>query len=95
MTQANINSGSALFNPSNDLIDACRRNDHRAQLQIYKLYYKSIYSICLRIVNDPVTAEDIMHEAFLSAFENMSAYCGETSFPSWLNSFIKNNVALK
>jgi RNA polymerase sigma-70 factor (ECF subfamily) len=95
MTQANINSGSALFNPSNDLIDACRRNDHKAQLQIYKLYYKSIYSICLQIVSDPVAAEDIMQEAFLSAFENISTYCGKTSFSSWINSFIKNNVAFK
>ena len=90
MTQAIINSGSALFNPSNDLMDACRRNDHRAQLQIYKLYYKFIYNNCLRIVSDPVTAEDIMHETFLSAFENINTYCGDTSFLSWLNSFIKN-----
>ncbi|MDX9947074.1 MAG: sigma-70 family RNA polymerase sigma factor [Bacteroidales bacterium] len=89
MTPANINSGSASFNPGNDLIEACRRNDHKAQLQIYKLYYKSVYGICLRIVSDPATAEDIMHEAFLSAFENIGSYCCKTSFYSWLNGFIK------
>ena len=76
----------------NDLIEACKRGDHKAQLQVYKLYYRSIYNICLRIVNDPITAEDIMHESFLSAFENISSYCGDTSFSSWLNSFIKYNV---
>ncbi len=89
MTPANMYSGSAPFNPDKDLIEACRRNDHKAQLQIYKLYYKSIYGICLRIVSDPAAAEDIMHEAFLSAFENISSYCGKISFSSWLNSFIK------
>jgi RNA polymerase sigma-70 factor (ECF subfamily) len=92
MTQANFNSGSASLNPANDLIEACRRGDQKAQLQIYKLYYKSIYPICLQIANDPFTAEDIMHESFLSAFENISTYCGNMSFYSWLNSFIKNNV---
>jgi len=92
MTQANINSGSASFNPNNDLIDACRRNDQKAQLQIYKLYYKSIYSICLRIVSDPAAAEEIMHESFLSAFENINTYCGKTSFSSWLISFIGKKV---
>jgi len=92
MTPANINPGTTPFNPHNDLIEACRRNDQKAQLQIYKLYYKSIYSICLQIVSDPAAAEDIMHEAFLSAFENISSYCGKTSFSSWLNSFIKNNL---
>lgn len=92
MTPANINPGSATFNPDNDLIEACRRNDQKAQLQIYKLYYKSIYGICLRIANDPDAAEDIMHEAFLTAFENISSYCSKTSFSSWLNSFIGKNA---
>jgi len=90
MTQANFNFDSVTFNPNNDLIEACRRGDQRAQLQIYKLYYKSIYGICLRIADDPVTAEDIMHESFLAAFENISTYCSNTSFYSWLFSFIKN-----
>ena len=89
MTQVNINSGSASFNPNNDLIEACRRGDQKAQFQIYKLYYKSIYGICLQVVNDPVAAEDIMHESFLSAFENISTYCGKTSFWSWLKEFVK------
>jgi RNA polymerase sigma-70 factor (ECF subfamily) len=80
-------SASTVF--QNDLIEACKRGDHRAQLQVYKLYYKPVYNICLRLVNDPVTAEDIMHESFLSAFENISSYCGDISFSSWINSFIK------
>jgi RNA polymerase sigma-70 factor (ECF subfamily) len=92
MTQANINSGSVLFNPHDDLIEACRRGDQRAQLKIYKLYYKSIYTICLQIVRDPGIAENIMHESFLSAFENINTYCDKTSFSSWLNTFIKNNL---
>jgi RNA polymerase sigma-70 factor (ECF subfamily) len=92
MTHANINSGSTSFNPVNDLIEACRRNDQKAQLQVYKLYYKSVYSLCLQIVSDPVAAEDIMHESFLIAFENINTYCGKTSFSSWLMSFVKNNI---
>jgi len=92
MTTANINSGSVSFNTDNDLIEACRRNDQKAQLQIYKLYYKPVYNICLGIVSDPAAAEDIMHEAFLTAFENISSYCGNTSFSSWLNSFIGKNA---
>ena len=90
MSQEIINSGSAFFSPNSDLLNACRKGDPKAQLQIYKMYYKSIFAICLRIVNDPVAAEDIMHEAFLSAFENISKYCSSTSFYAWINSFIKN-----
>jgi hypothetical protein len=92
MTQAKNSSGSASINPGIDLIEACRRGDYQAQLQIYKLYYKTTYSICLQIDNDPVKAEEIMHESFLSAFENISSYHSRISFSSWLNSFIKNNL---
>lgn len=91
MVQANIFSGSQSYNPNSDLIDAVRRGDQKAQLQVYKLFYKSIYIICLQIVNDPVAAEDIMQEAFLSAFENISSYSGKTTFSSWLKGYIKNN----
>ena len=91
MIQANFNSGSAAFNNISDIIEACRKGDHKAQLQIYKLYYKPIYSICLKLVDDPAIAEDLMHESFLSAFENISTYHGNSSFYSWLNSFIKKN----
>jgi DNA-directed RNA polymerase specialized sigma24 family protein len=72
----------------NELIEACKKGDHKAQLQVYKLYYRSIFNICLRIVNDPVTAEDLMHESFLAAFENISSYCSDISFPTWLNNYI-------
>ncbi len=91
MTQAIFKSGSTTSSHHRDLIDACRNGDQKAQLKIYKLYFKSVYSICLLIEKDPAAAEDIMHEAFLSAFENISSFSGKISFSSWLSSFILNN----
>ena len=44
------------------LIEGCRRGEPAAQLMVYKLYYRSVYNICLHIVNDPSRAEDIMQE---------------------------------
>lgn len=92
MTRANINSGSFSVNSESVLIEACRKGDQKAQLQIYKLHYKTIYGICLQIVNDPDAAEDIMHESFLSAFENINTYRGNISFTSWITKFIKNTI---
>jgi len=76
----------------NSLIEGCKKGDQRSQLQVYKLYYKSVYTICLRAVNDPATAEDIMHESFLSAFEDINSYTGNISFASWLSCYIKKCV---
>lgn len=72
------------------LVKQCKQNQHYAQMQIYKLYYKAMYNTCLRIVKNPTTAEDIMQEGFLSAFQNINSYKGEVSFGAWLKKIIIN-----
>jgi DNA-directed RNA polymerase specialized sigma24 family protein len=72
-----------------ELVQKCKKGDHKAQLQVYKLYYKPVYSICMQLVNDPSSAEDLMHESFILAFENINLYVGDISFPSWIKKFIK------
>jgi RNA polymerase sigma-70 factor (ECF subfamily) len=49
-----------------------------------------MYNISLRIVNDAMEAEDIMQEAFLSAFEKISSYSGIVSFGAWLKKIVQN-----
>jgi len=78
------------LNLHQELIDGCRRGDQKAQFQIYKLYYKAMYNTSLRIVNDTMEAEDIMQEAFLSAFEKIGTYSGTVSFGSWLKKIVQN-----
>jgi RNA polymerase sigma factor (sigma-70 family) len=77
-------------NEHQELIDGCRRGDQRSQFQIYKLYYKAMYNTSLRIVNDSMEAEDIMQEAFLSAFEKIGSYSGTVSFGAWLKKIVYN-----
>jgi RNA polymerase sigma factor (sigma-70 family) len=83
-------SDTQFLNLHQDLIDGCRRCDQKAQFQIYKLYYKAMYNTSLRIVNDTMEAEDIMQEAFLSAFEKIDSYSGKVSFGSWLKKIVTN-----
>jgi RNA polymerase sigma-70 factor (ECF subfamily) len=78
------------INVHQDLIDGCRRGDQKSQFQIYKLYYKAMYNTSLRIVSDPMEAEDIMQEAFLSAFEKIGSYSGTVSFGAWLKKIVYN-----
>ncbi len=73
-----------------ELIQRCRNCDQRAQLQVYKLYYKQVFSSCMQITNDPIVAEDLMHESFLLAFENIHSYSGDISFSSWISKFTAN-----
>ncbi|WP_372751838.1 RNA polymerase sigma factor [Labilibaculum sp.] len=82
---------SSLYkNIHQDLIELCRKNKAKAQSKIYKLYYKAMYNSSLRIVKNPAEAEDIMQEAFLSAFKNIKKYKGEVSFGAWLKKIVVN-----
>ena len=73
-----------------DLIIGCRVNDRKAQVQVYKLYYKAMYNTALRILNDTAEAEDVMQEAFLEAFKNIETYREESSFGAWLKRIVIN-----
>jgi len=84
------NSNAFSVNLHCDLIDGCIKGDQKAQFKIYKLYYKAMYNISLRIVNDPMEAEDIMQEAFLTAFEEITKFSGTVSFGAWLKSIVQN-----
>ncbi len=73
-----------------ELIDRCKDGDREAQFRIYGLYYKAMYNTSLRIVRDPMEAEDIMQESFLSAFEKIDTYGGTVSFGAWLKRIVVN-----
>ena len=75
-----------------ELIQRCKKGDQKAQLQVYKLYYRPVFSTCMQVVNDPAIAEDLMHESFILAFENINSYISDMSFPSWIKKFIKNAI---
>jgi RNA polymerase sigma-70 factor (ECF subfamily) len=76
-----------------ELIEGLRRGDQKAQLQVYKICYRQVYCICLKIISDRMIAEDLMHESFLLAFENIRSYSGDISFTSWTISFIKRSFS--
>ncbi len=73
-----------------DLIEGCKANNRRAQCEIYKLYYRAMYSTSLRILNNTAEAEDIMQEAFLDAFKKIEQYTGSGSFGGWLKRIVVN-----
>lgn len=73
-----------------EIIDRCREGSQKAQFQLYELYYKPMYSVSLRIVNNEMEAEDVMQEAFLSAFKKIDTYKGEVSFGAWLKKIVVN-----
>ncbi|TNF45859.1 MAG: sigma-70 family RNA polymerase sigma factor [Bacteroidetes bacterium] len=73
-----------------EIIDQCREGNQKAQFQLYKIYYRPMFSICMRLVNNAAEAEDVMQEAFLNAFTKIESYKGEVSFGAWLKRIVIN-----
>ncbi len=49
-----------------------------------------MYNTCYRILENETEAEDVMQEAFLSAFEHLQDYKGEVAFGAWLKRIVVN-----
>jgi RNA polymerase sigma-70 factor (ECF subfamily) len=78
------------INIQDSLILGVRKNNRKAQLQLYKMYYKAMYNTAFRILKDSAEAEDVMQEAFLTAFRKIDEYKGDASFGSWLKRIVVN-----
>lgn len=74
-----------------DLIDALRRGSKKATFKLYKLYSHSMFNVCMRILNDPMEAEEVMQDAFLNAFKNIDSFKADVSWGAWLKKIMINH----
>jgi RNA polymerase sigma-70 factor (ECF subfamily) len=81
-----------------DLKEAIRlaqQGDAAAFETIYQMHSRRVYSLCLRMVSDPVEAEDLTQEAFLQLFRKIHTFRGESAFSSWLHRLTANIVLMR
>jgi RNA polymerase sigma-70 factor (ECF subfamily) len=67
-----------------NIIDACRRGSHSAQLKLYKRYASKLYNACLRIVGNSGEAEEAMQDTFLKIFSRIDQYREGENFEAWI-----------
>lgn len=82
--------GFAYTDASTPLVLRCRAGDRRAQAELYRLYARAMLNVSFRITGSPEEAEDVLQEAFLSAFRDIHHYKGESSFGAWLKRIVIN-----
>ena len=74
-----------------DLVERCRKNDRKAQLQLYKQYCDGMYCVAARFLNNSDDAEDVLQEAFIKAFQRIHQFKGEVTFGAWLKRIVINS----
>lgn len=72
------------------LIEKCRQNDRKAQLELYRKYCDGMYIIANRYMRDAAAAEDALQEAFIKAFQKIDQFKGDVTFGAWLKRIVIN-----
>jgi len=67
-----------------ELIEAARQGDRKAQSQLVNLYAGRIYNLGLRMLRNVQDAEDLLQEAFMTAFRKLDSFKGESTFYTWI-----------
>jgi RNA polymerase sigma factor (sigma-70 family) len=73
-----------------NIIEQCKKGNQKAQVELYKRYYRNMYNVSFRILNHSAEAEDAMQEAFIAAFRQLDSFRGEVSFGGWLKRIVVN-----
>ncbi len=72
------------------LIEACKDGNRRAQQQLYDRYAPTMLGVARRYVGRVEDAEDILVEAFYKVFSNLHQYAGNGSFEGWIRRIVVN-----
>lgn len=73
-----------------ELVEQCKANDRKAQIQLYKQYCDGMYGVAMRFLKNPDDAEDVLQESFIKAFQRIDQFKGEVTFGAWLKRIVVN-----
>jgi RNA polymerase sigma-70 factor (ECF subfamily) len=73
-----------------NIIEQCKQNNRKAQLQLYNQYCDGMYIVAKRFLKDTQDAEDVVQEAFIKAFSKLDQFKAEVTFGAWLKRIVVN-----
>ena len=56
------------------LIINCKKNDTKAQSQLYKLFASKLFSVCLKYSRNYAEAEDNLQDSFMTIFKKIQQF---------------------
>ncbi len=77
------------------LIERVRAGDRQAFSELVKKYQRQVLRLALRLVGELETAEDVVQESFLKAYQKLNLFEGRSAFKSWLFQIAVNTAKNK
>lgn len=79
----------------NQLIHNCKKQDIKAQEQLYRLYANKLFAVCLKYSNSYQQAEDNLQDGFMTIFNKIVQYQDKGSFEGWMKRIVINTALQK
>ena len=74
----------------NTLIYRAQAGDEGAFAALMREYYRFVYTIVIKIVDNPHDVEEVVQDTFLSAYQGLTQLEDTTKFKSWLAEIARN-----
>ena len=74
------------------LIEKCKNHDTDAQSELYKLFSRKLFALCLKYSRNRAEAEDVLQDSFLTIFEKIEQYRERGSFEGWMKRIVINTA---
>ena len=74
----------------NTLIYRAQTGDEGAFTDLMREYYRFVYTIVIKIVDNPHDVEEVVQDTFLSAYQGLTQLEDTTKFKSWLAEIARN-----
>jgi RNA polymerase sigma-70 factor (ECF subfamily) len=77
------------------LVERCKSGDEVAWKELVELTHREVYTLCLRILNDPGDAAEATQDAYLKAWRGLKGFRGDAQFTTWLYRVASNAAISK
>ena len=78
-----------------ELILNCKKQDLKAQEELYKKFSGILFSVCLKYSPNYHEAEDNLQDSFITIFKRIEQFKGKGSFEGWMKRVTVNTVLQK
>lgn len=77
------------------LIQNCKKNDTKAQSELYTLFSRKLFALSLKYSRNHAEAQDNLQDAFVTIFKKIAQYKNKGSFEGWLKRILINTCLHK
>lgn len=75
-----------------ELINECRKNNRKAQREIYDRFSGNLFASCLKYAPSYEEAQDILQDSFITIFNKMDQFKDDGSFEGWCRRIAVNTA---